>query len=245
MTENSLPDQPGPARTANGRARKPIERRSLHTEVTDRLRTMIVEAELTPGERIAEGELCEQLGVSRTPLREALKVLASEGLIDLLPNRGTRVSMITEKEIGELFEVISGIERMAGELAADRATGKDVEKLRKIQERMETHHHNDERREYFELNQQAHELIVRMADNPVLVATHANLMMKVRRARYLAIMSRGRWDESVREHAEICEAIAAHDPARAGALIMAHVRETGEIVQETFHSDMTRAGGVT
>jgi DNA-binding GntR family transcriptional regulator len=59
-------------------------------------------------------------------------------------------------------------------------------------------------------------------------------MMKVRRARYLAIMSRGRWDESVREHAEIYEAIAAHDPARAGALIMAHVRETGEIVQKTF-----------
>jgi DNA-binding GntR family transcriptional regulator len=195
---------------------------------------MIVEAELAPGERIAEGKICEQLGISRTPLREALKVLASEGLIDLLPNRGTRVSRITEKEIGELFEVISGIERVAGELAAERATEKDIRKLRELQERMELHHRNDERHEYFDLNQQAHELIVRMADNPVLVATHANLMMKVRRARYLAIMSRGRWDESVKEHAEICEAIADHDPARAGALIMVHVRETGEIVQKTF-----------
>lgn len=240
MAEKSLPGSPRPARTANGRAHKPIQRQSLHREVADRLRTMIVEAELAPGERIAEAALCEQLGVSRTPLREALKVLASEGLIDLLPNRGTRVSKITKKEIGEMFEVISGIERMAGELAAERATDKDVEKLRKFQERMELHHRNDERHEYFELNRQVHELIVQMADNAVLGATHANLMMKVQRARYLAIMSPERWNESVREHAEIYEAIAAHDPARAGALIMAHVRETGEIVRETFQSEMAR-----
>ena len=212
----------------------------MHQEVTDRLRTMVVEAELVPGERIAEAELCEQLGVSRTPLREALKVLASEGLIDLLPNRGTRVSTITEKEIGELFEVLGGIERMAGELAAECATDKNIEKLRKFQERMELYHRNDQRHEYFELNQQVHGLIVEMSGNSVLVATHANIMMKVQRARYLAIMSKGRWDEAVREHAEICEAIAAHDPPRAGALIMTHVRETGETVQATFKPALAR-----
>ena len=212
----------------------------MHQEVTDRLRTMVVEAELVPGERIAEAELCEQLGVSRTPLREALKVLASEGLIDLLPNRGTRVSTITEKEIGELFEVLGGIERMAGELAAACATDENIEKLRKFQERMELYHRNDQRHEYFELNQQVHGLIVEMSGNSVLVATHANIMMKVQRARYLAIMSKGRWDEAVREHAEICEAIAAHDPPRAGALIMTHVRETGEIVQATFKPALAR-----
>jgi len=199
---------------------------------------MIVEAELAPGERIAEAALCEQLGVSRTPLREALKVLASEGLIDLLPNRGTRVSRFTAKEIGELFEVLSGIERMAGELAAERAADTDIEKLRKFQVQMEMHHRDDQRHEYFELNRQVHEFIVHMSNNAVLVATHANLMMKVQRARYLAIMSRGRWDESVREHAEICEAIAAHDSARAGAIIMNHVRETGDVVRETFQSAM-------
>jgi len=240
MAENSLPGSLRPARTANGRARKPIRRQSLHLEVADRLRTMIVEAELVPGERIVEAELCEQLGVSRTPLREALKVLASEGLIELLPNRGTRVSEITEKEIGELFEVLGGIERMAGELAAERASDKNIEKLRKFQQRMELHHRNDQRHEYFELNRQVHELIVGMSDNSVLVATHANVMMKVQRARYLAIMSQERWDESVREHAEICEAIASHDSPRAGALIMTHVRKTGDIVQATFKSAMAR-----
>jgi DNA-binding GntR family transcriptional regulator len=234
MAEHTQSGERPLARAGNGGEHKPIQRRSLHREVVDRLRTMIVEAELTPGERIAEGEICKQLGISRTPLREALKVLASEGLIDLLPNRGTRVSRITEKEIGELFEVISGIERMAGELAAERATDKDIEDLTKLQERMELHHRNDERHQYFDLNQQVHELIVRMADNSVLIAVHANLMMKVRRARYLAIMSRGRWDEAVREHAEIREAIAAREPARAGALIMLHIRKTGEIVRKTF-----------
>ena len=104
MAEESLPGEPKPARTGNGRALKPIQRQSLHREVADRLRTMIVEAELAPGERIAEGELCEQLGVSRTPLREALKVLAAEGLIDLLPNRGPdlfRVFVDADRRVGD------------------------------------------------------------------------------------------------------------------------------------------------
>jgi DNA-binding GntR family transcriptional regulator len=107
-------------------------------------------------------------------------------------------------------------------------------------ELMELYHRNDQRHENFELNRLVHELIVGMSGNSVLVATPANIMMKVNRAHYLAIMSKDCWDESVREHAEICEAIAAHDPLRAGAVMMAHVRETGDIVRGTFKSAMAR-----
>ena len=219
--------------------RQRIARWSLHQEVTDRLRDMIVEGKLTPGDRIPEGRLCDDFGVSRTPLREALKVLASEGLVEPIPNRGSRVTRITPEEVGELFEAVSGIERLAGELAAQRASEKDLSQLRDMQERMEGYHRTGRRPDYFRVNERIHRAIVDLADNSVLKATHETLMVRVRRARYLAIMSQERWDESVREHAAILGALVARDSDRAGALILRHVRRTGEVVRESFEA----AGG--
>jgi DNA-binding GntR family transcriptional regulator len=215
-------------------APRAIERRSLHKEVIERLRDMIVEGELVQGEKIDEAMLCRQLGISRTPLREAIKVLASEDLIELRPNRGTRVAPITSEGVAELFEVVAGIERIAGELAAERMTGKDLERLTKLQDRMESLHDAGKRHEYFRVNQEIHNMIVALAGNSVLVATHDNLMVRVRRARYTAILSQERWDESVREHAAILAALAARDSARAGQLIFQHVARTGEVVRESF-----------
>ncbi|MBT3360188.1 MAG: GntR family transcriptional regulator [Rhodospirillales bacterium] len=219
-----------------------IRRHSLHREVIERLRDMIVEGELSPGQRIAEGKLCEEFGISRTPMREALKVLVSEGLVELRPNRGSRVAKITVEEIGELFEVVSGIERMAGELAAKRMSGKDLERLRALNERMEQYFKNGQRHEYFKLNQQVHNMIVQLAGNSVLSATHATLMVKARRARYFAIMSEDRWEESMREHGQILDAFAARDAESAGKLILKHVRKTGEVVEKTFDTDRANNG---
>lgn len=229
---------PTEAPTLNGnlsrRGRRSIERRSLHRDVADQIRDMIVEGELPPGERVNEGALSEQFGISRTPLREALKVLASEGLVELRPNRGTRVSAITPEEVGELFEAVSGIERMAGELAALRMTERDIERLKALHERMERHYEAGERHEYFRLNQQIHNTIVSLAGNSVLEATHASLMVRVRRARYMAIQSPERWHESVQEHRAIMQALEARDSAAAGDLILNHVRRTGAVVKQFF-----------
>lgn len=228
--------------TPLGQRKKRIERRSLHREVVEHLRDMIVESVLAPGQRIAEGELCEQLGISRTPMREALKVLASEGLVELRPNRSARVAEITLEEIDELFEAVSGIERMAGELATERMTDRDLDRLRDLHRRMERHLRNGQRHEYFRLNQETHNSFVNLAGNSILVAIHANLMVKVRRARYLAILSVDRWRESVEEHAAILEAFTDRDAERAGKLIMAHVRRTGEVVKQSFDSDRKISG---
>jgi len=229
---------PTEAPTLNGtlsrRGRRSIERRSLHRDVADQIRDMIVEGELPPGERINEGALSEQFGISRTPLREALKVLASEGLVELRPNRGTRVSAITPEEVGELFEAVSGIERMAGELAALRMTERDIERLKGLHERMERHYEAGERHDYFRLNQQIHNTIVSLAGNSILEATHASLMVRVRRARYLAIQSPERWHESVQEHRAIMQALETRDSAAAGNLLLNHVRRTGEVVKQSF-----------
>ena len=158
-----------------------LKRQSLHAEVIERLRDMIVEGVLAPGERIPEADLCAHFGISRTPLREALRVLASEGLIEPHGGRGSRVTRITTDEIGELFEVVAGLERMAAELAAQRMNAAAIESLRALHVRMEKYFKDGDRHRYFGLNQQTHTKIVHLSGNSVLAATHASLMVKVRR----------------------------------------------------------------
>jgi DNA-binding GntR family transcriptional regulator len=218
-----------PLRGAGESAAHLIRRRPLHDEVTERLRDMIVEDRLAAGERVDEAFLCEQLGVSRTPLREALKILATEGLVDLLPRRGARIALLGARELGELFEVLSGLERTAAELAAVRATDKDLARLRRLQRRIEQHHQAQRRHEYYQENHALHTAIVALSGNAVLKETHARLLARVRRARFMAILSQERWDESVREHAEILAALEARDARRAGELMRHHVARTGEV----------------
>ena len=213
-----------------------ISRRSLHDEVTDRLRDMIVEGKLAAGERVNEAALCEEFGVSRTPLREALKVLASEGLLHLLPRRGARVAGFDAREVREVFEVLGSLERMAAELAAERLTAIDLARLRRLQQRIEQHHRARRRHEYFRQNHALHEAIVALSGNSVLQETHTRLLARVRRARYMAILSGERWEELVREHAEILAALENRNAGLAGKLLHRHVARTGEIVCSTLNA---------
>ena len=222
--------------------KKRIQRQSLHLEVADNLRDMIVEGALPPGQRISESDLCDQFGISRTPMREALKVLASEGLVEIKPNRGTRVSEITLEDIDELFEAVSGIERLCGELATEKMTEGDLEHLKDLNERMINYFKNGQRHDYFRLNQKTHNLIVQLSGNTVLREIHANIMIKVRRARYLAILSVDRWEESVKEHAEILKAMQARDADLAGKRIRNHVFKTGEVVKQSFNTENSTSG---
>src|SRR6201994_3952646 len=102
------------------------EEASLHGEILTRLRDHIVEGNIPDGGRIPERQLCEMLGISRTPLREALKVLAAEGLIELLPNRGARVKQLSERDIAELFDVMGGLEALAGRLACENINHEEI-----------------------------------------------------------------------------------------------------------------------
>src|ERR1700757_4640337 len=112
----------------------------LHEEVVAGVRTMLLEGEITPGARIPERELCEQLKISRTPLREALKVLAAEGLVQLLPNRGSRAARLTDKDVRDLFEVCQGLEALAGELACERISDAEITEIADPHAAMAQHH---------------------------------------------------------------------------------------------------------
>lgn len=223
------------------RKKPSMKRRSLHEEIAEHLRSMIIEGELPEGERIDESALCELLEISRTPLREALKVLHSEGLVTIEPNRGARVSTLTAEEFAELFELISGLERMAAELAAERASDAELKKLAQLQQRMEKYFGSGDRHNYFQINQDIHRMIVQMAGNETLAALHEQLLMRASRGRYMAIGTEHRWEESVQEHQALLDALKAHDSDKAGAILREHVRHTGDSAVEALKVGKTAA----
>jgi DNA-binding GntR family transcriptional regulator len=207
-----------------------MDRAGLHERAVSRLRTLIVRGELVPGEPLNEAGLSEALGVSRTPLREALKLLAAEGLVQLRLNRSGVVAPLRAEELFDLFEAVSGIERIAAEFAAARITKQDLEKLEKLQERMERLHRSKRLKEYFEINQQVHSAIVAAARNEAIKATHNSLLARAERARFLALSFQGRVEESLEEHRQVLAALAARDGEKAGRLLAAHVLRTGHVV---------------
>ena len=212
----------------------PIRRRPLHDEATERIRDLIVEGRLAAGEWINEAELCKQLQISRTPLREAIKVLATEGLVELVPRRGARVAQLSLRELTDLFEALAGVEGLAAELAAERISATDLEKLHELQASIERSHKARNRLAYFHENHELHVAIVRCSGNSAIVDIHARLIARVRRARYQAILSEARWSASVEEHAQILAALARRDARRAGELMRQHVAHTGQVVRASM-----------
>ncbi|MBV8925014.1 MAG: GntR family transcriptional regulator [Bradyrhizobium sp.] len=221
--------------TALQRRQLRVPRTGLHEQAATRLRGLIVRGDLAPGEPLFESEISQALGISRTPLREAFKQLAAEGLVELRLNRSAIVAPFRREELLELFEAVSGIERCAAELAATRMVARDVERLETLQEKIEYHHDRGELCDYFEINQQIHATIVGFARNTVLKSTHDALLPRAERARFFALSVQGRWDESVREHDDILCALAAREGERAGRLLAHHVLRTGEIVAATLN----------
>jgi len=213
---------------------RPVGRSSLHERIAERLREMIVERRLAPGEAISEAAFCGTLGVSRTPLREALKLLAAEDLVELRPNRSPRVSPMVPAEIVSLFEAVAGIERICVELAAARIEEADLARLTALQTRLEGLHSQGDLAAYFRVNQQIHGTLVAASRNEVLVGTHRRLLARATRARFFALSSRTRWDDSVEEHRAVLDALAAGQAEEAGRLMGHHVGRTGNVVVETL-----------
>ncbi|MGR4067099.1 GntR family transcriptional regulator [Halomonas sp. LR3S48] len=210
--------------------RRRITTPSLAEEAYEALHDLIVHGRLAPGQRLIEPELCEQLGISRTPLREALKMLAADGLVTLRRNRNAQVSLIEPQELEHLFEVEAGLESLAASLAAKRMTNTELKRLESLQERLERLLEKGDRNAYFELNQRIHGLIVAGAKNPVLEETHRSLLGRLERARYLALDHIGRWEESTREHRDILEALKSRDSDLARRLLADHVQHTGDAI---------------
>lgn len=216
---------------------------SLHDEAVSRIRDMIVEGQLEPGSKISEKQLCETFGISRTPVREALKVLATEGYLELLPNRGARVAQLTRKDLADLFHVMAALEGLAGELACAKITEPQLVEIRALHHEMLAHYARGDRAAYFRVNQAIHEAIIAAADNGVLTAQYESLCGRIRPARFMSSVSRERWDEAVREHGEILEALARRDGARLRDLLQQHLQHKHAALLKAGVDDEGRVAG--
>ncbi len=202
----------------------------MAAEITARLRMMIEEGELPPGERIDEKALCELFDVSKTPLREALKTLVSEGLVLHRQYIGYRVAPLDLEELRATFETLHGLEHMAGELAARRPTDKALAAIEKQHGQMLDAYGKGLRTEYFRTNQAIHQMIVDGAGNPVLASIYASLMSKVHRARGAANADMSRWQASHEEHDEIIAALREPGRPRLAEVLRAHSENTAREV---------------
>lgn len=209
----------------------PVRRRlSLHEQIVSKLRGMVVDGRIPPATRIPETALCEELDISRTPLREALKVLASEGLVELLPNRGAVTTSVTVEETQNLFDVMQALESLVGQSAAKYADDDTIQELEAMHKRLQGFHKRRRRGDYFRLNQQIHKQLAAASGNAVLLQTYSGLSDKVRRARSMANLSITRWDESMEEHERIMAAFRQRDGEALADELTRHAELTGAAV---------------
>lgn len=205
---------------------EPISQRTLHDEVIARVRDLIIEGELPAGSRINESDLGPRLGVSRTPLREAIRTLASEGLVELVPRRGAIVRRFSIDDVRSMLEAIGILEAAAARLACERATDPEIAKVQALHDSMMHRYEARERLAYFKLNQAIHAAIVSLSHNPVLTELHERLQARLKRIRYIGNEAPAKWAGAVKEHELMMRALTARDADALAEALSLHVDQT-------------------
>ena len=201
---------------------------TLHDNLLAGLRAMFMASELPDGSRIPEAELCQRFGVSRTPLREALKVMAAEGFVILRPNRGAIVAPIDPEEVGPLFEFKGALERLIGLTAAERATDEEIAALEvlhlQLNEALSASRHDD----YTHLNYRFHRGLAQATRNPLLIQNYETVQQRIWRYRFLVNEHDRRLQQSFAEHERILTALKARTPLDLAERLESHSRLTGQ-----------------
>lgn len=200
-----------------------IDRQGLASAVTVRLRDMIIEGTLAAGTRLNERVLCEQLAVSRTPLREAFKVLAGEGLIELLPNRGAQVAELSLADIEQTFEVLGALEGLSGQLACQRITEEEITEIRALHYEMLAAHARRDLAAYYKINHVIHDRINAAAGNAVLTATYLQMNARIQNLRFRSNFNQDKWDAAMKEHSAMLDALERRDGQALHAILEHHL----------------------
>ena len=217
----------------------PIAAQGLTDQVAARLRTLLIEGRIAPGAKLNERVLAEQLRVSRTPLREAIKLLAVEGLVDLLPNRGAVAVQLTEADIVDTFEVLAGLESLAGQFATQRISDAELAELRALHYEMLAAYARRDLSAYYRLNAAIHAGINAAARNPVLAAAYARINARVQSLRFRTNQNEAKWRRAVAQHEQMLVALTARDAVALGQVLVEHLHDKlGTVL------DLLRAGEI-
>jgi len=211
-----------------------ITNRSLHDQVVSRVRDLIIEGVLEPGSRIDEARLIDELGVSRTPFREALRTLAAEGLVIVRPSKGSIVRKWTPEDVFAMLEVLGHLEQLAGELACARASDEEIADLVDLHNRMLGHYRARDRMPYYKLNQEFHSRLTELSKNETLQETQRNLQARLKRIRYIGNQRPEYWAGAVEDHEAMVAALKERDGARLGQAMARHIRNTWDRVKDSI-----------
>lgn len=209
---------------------------TLHEQVAQSLRQMLVEGQVAPGAKLNERALSEELKVSRTPLREAIKMLAAEGLVELLPNRGAIALQLSQADILDTFEVMAGLEGQSGELAAQRITDAELAEIRAMHYEMMAAYTRRDLSTYYQLNSAIHRAINAAARNPVLTATYNQVNARLQALRFRSNQDGEKWKRAMQEHEQMIQALAAHDPVAMRSVLIAHLGNKRDVVIEQLRA---------
>jgi DNA-binding GntR family transcriptional regulator len=213
----------GMTESANEQSAARLDRRLLPEQIVARLRAEIVAGAWAPGERVTEQILSQRFGVSRTPLREAMKLLAAEGLLSLLPNRGAVVTEPTIEDAQDKLRVLGALEALAAALACTAASAAELEEIAELHERMMAAHQRGQAKRYYELNDRIHRAIAAAAHSRTVQELHESLSRHVDRARHIANFREDLSDDSKAEHEAIIAALMRRDAAAAKAAVERHI----------------------
>jgi len=216
-----------------------IPRAALHEQVAHRLRQMLVENRIPPGAKLNERELSGVLNVSRTPLREAIKMLAAEGLVELLPNRGAIAVQLTEQDVRNTFEVMAGLEAQSGELAAQRITDGELTEIKAMHYEMLAAYTRGDLPTYYRLNAAIHNAINMAAKNPVLPLTYLQVNARLQALRFKSNQDGEKWKAAVKEHEQMISALTARDAVAMRTVLMSHLVNKRDVVIDQLRATAT------
>ena len=206
------------------------EPKLLSEDIADSIRTAIIKGKFRPGEKISEGELADSMGISRTPLREAFRKLENEGFIEIIPRKGAVVTEINPDEAFQLYEIKSTLEGLAARLAASRMTGKDIEKLEKINAELENLQVADDLDGFYKTHCRFHDVFVKLCGNNRLIQMISNLNDHFKRFGVVSLTFPGQFGEAARQHVEIIDAFRSGDEKNIEAKVRENVITGGIIL---------------
>jgi len=220
-----------------------IPRAALHEQAAQRLRQMLVEGRIAPGAKLNERELSELLKISRTPLREGIKMLAAEGLVELLPHRGAVAVSLSEADVLNTFEVMAGLEGQSGELAAQRITPHELAEIQAMHFEMLAAYTRRDLSAYYTLNARIHNAISAAAKNPVLAQVYNQVNARLQALRFRSNQDGEKWKRAVKEHEKMIEALATRDSAAMRDVLLAHLRNKRDVVLELLREAQHTGSG--
>jgi len=213
------------------------ENKSLTSLIFDKIREDILNGRYISGDKLVEIKLADELGVSRTPVREALKQLELDGLVDNIPNRGVVVKGISREDIDDILTIRLCIEGLVGQWAASRISDDEIKELEEIYDLMEFYTFKDDVDKLFELNSRFHETLYRATKSRYLEGVLKDFQLFIKSARNSSLKSAGRIHTALKEHKDILDALKAHNELDARNALVRHISQSNSNIKRIMNLD--------